>query len=191
MFTTKKEILSDSVNRYKIYQNNRQLTYNQVLELLKNNADFRLFYNDLLVQSPFEAFFWENPPITKSTIQQPYEFVLVNSNRLSRVEADNRTFSKFFSQHKNTVVSFENLGKDALLVVPKPMDKLKYPHIAHFVRNAPKTQLQEFWQQVGEQVENRISNKKLWISTSGLGVYWLHIRLDDRPKYYTFQSYKS
>ena len=102
MFTTKKEILSDSVNRYKIYQNNRQLTYNQVLELLKNNADFRLFYNDLLVQSPFEAFFWENPPITKSTIQQSYEFVLVNSNRLSRVEADNRTFSKFFSQYKNS-----------------------------------------------------------------------------------------
>ena len=35
MFTAKKEILSDRVNRYKIYQNDIQLTYNQVIDLLK------------------------------------------------------------------------------------------------------------------------------------------------------------
>lgn len=190
MFTTKKEILSDSVNRYKIYQDDQQLTYSQVIQLLKNDINFRLFYNNLLAESPFKAFFWENPPIIKSTIHQLYEFVLVNSNSLSRVEADKRTFFNYFSESENKVVSFENLGKDALLVVPKPMDKLKYPHIAHFVRNAPEVQIQEFWQQVGQQVENRISNKKMWVSTSGLGVYWLHVRLDARPKYYTYRPYK-
>lgn len=30
----------------------------------------------------------------------------------------------------------------------------------------------------------------LWCSTSGLGVYWLHIRLDQYPKYYTYRPYK-
>ncbi|MDF9799652.1 hypothetical protein OKW21_004915 [Catalinimonas alkaloidigena] len=28
------------------------------------------------------------------------------------------------------------------------------------------------------------------MSTSGLGVYWLHIRLDSRPKYYQFDPYR-
>lgn len=190
MFTSKKETLSDSINLYKIYQDEVQLTYAQTIELLQHNTAFRLFYNDLLAESPFEAFFWENPPITKSTIHQLYEFVLVNSERLSRVEADKLTFAKFFKQDDKTVVSFENLGKDALLVVPKPISNSKYPHIATFVRTASAEQIQEVWQQVGQQVEKRISNQKLWVSTSGLGVYWLHIRLDDRPKYYTYRPYK-
>jgi hypothetical protein len=31
----------------------------------------------------------------------------------------------------------------------------------------------------------------MWVSTSGLGVYWLYIRLDSFPKYYNFQPYKT
>lgn len=30
----------------------------------------------------------------------------------------------------------------------------------------------------------------IWLSTSGLGVYWLHMRLDRRPKYYTYEPFK-
>jgi hypothetical protein len=30
----------------------------------------------------------------------------------------------------------------------------------------------------------------LWVSTSGLAVPWLHLRLDARPKYYGFEPYK-
>lgn len=30
----------------------------------------------------------------------------------------------------------------------------------------------------------------VWFSTSGMGVPWLHFRLDHRPKYYTFTPYK-
>ena len=30
---------------------------------------------------------------------------------------------------------------------------------------------------------------KVWLSTSGLGVYWLHVRLDSRPKYYQFKEF--
>jgi hypothetical protein len=31
----------------------------------------------------------------------------------------------------------------------------------------------------------------MWLSTSGLGVAWLHIRLDSTPKYYQHQPYTS
>jgi hypothetical protein len=39
-------------------------------------------------------------------------------------------------------------------------------------------------------MEKRLSASPVWLSTSGLGVYWLHVRLDTHPKYYQYQPYK-
>jgi len=36
----------------------------------------------------------------------------------------------------------------------------------------------------------RLSDRPLWVSTSGLGVAWLHVRLDARPKYYQYTPYR-
>ena len=50
-----------------------------------------------------------------------------------------------------------------------------------------------FWQEVGKQMEIRLRQdpgRSVWLSTSGLGVYWLHMRLDSYPKYYTHDEYK-
>lgn len=190
MFKVKKTELTPTTHQYKIYKNDEQLTYSQVLQLWKTDFDFCLFYNNILTGSDFDAYFWENPPINKSIIHEPYEFVLVNSTTLSRIQPTPKAFSSYFNLNKNGVVHFENLGKDALLVVPSAMAKdTAYPHLAAFVRKAPIKQQQCFWQQVGEQITHRISNHNLWVSTSGLGVYWLHVRLDDRPKYYQYKKY--
>ena len=55
-------------------------------------------------------------------------------------------FLKYFHQTKNSVVHFENLGKDILLFVSSSLsENSDFPHIASFVRNAPKEQLQAFW----------------------------------------------
>ena len=35
----------------------------------------------------------------------------------------------------------------------------------------------------------RLGGKPVWLSTAGLGVGWLHVRLDDRPKYYRHAPY--
>jgi hypothetical protein len=37
----------------------------------------------------------------------------------------------------------------------------------------------------------RMSAKPVWLSTAGAGVSWLHVRLDDQPKYYGFALYRS
>lgn len=192
MFNTTITTLSPTVKQYKIYQKDKQLTYAQVLDLWKTSADFRTFYNNLLAESSFEAYFWENPSITTSTVSQLYEFVLVNSSALIGIKPSQQAFSTFFNKPQNGVVTFENLGKNALLVVPSPIvDDSAYPHISAFVRNAPIAQYQIFWQQVGHSIQQRLSTKKLWISTSGLGVYWLHVRLDNRPKYYQYRPYRN
>jgi len=43
---------------------------------------------------------------------------------------------------------------------------------------------------VAEAMTRRIGVKPVWLSTAGAGVSWLHVRLDDRPKYYGFGPYR-
>lgn len=192
MFLFQKNELLQDVHQYKVYKNGVQLTFKQVIEYWQNNSDFRQFYHTILAANDFDAYFWENPPINKQTLHQPYEFVLVNSRALSHIQASKQAFSRYFEDNKNEVVCFENLGKDALLIVPTPLDeKSAFSQISVFVRTAKNEQLQMFWQTVGQEIEKRVSNKNLWVSTSGLGVYWLHVRLDDSPKYYQYQPYKN
>ena len=35
------------------------------------------------------------------------------------------------------------------------------------------------------------SQRPLWLSTNGLGVAWLHARIDARPKYYSHRPYRA
>ena len=39
-------------------------------------------------------------------------------------------------------------------------------------------------------MEKRISDRAVWLSTAGAGVPALHMRLDDRPKYYHYDPYR-
>ena len=65
-------------------------------------------------------------------------------------------------------------------------------HIASFVRGASRDQVHALFEEVGVAVEERLQEvSPLWVSTSGMGVFWVHVRLDTRPKYYTYVPYKS
>ena len=54
-------------------------------------------------------------------------------------------------------------------------------HMAAFVRKASRTQVQELWHETGRAMLETLSDQNLWLSTSGVGVAWLHIRLDSYP----------
>jgi hypothetical protein len=90
---------------------------------------------------------------------------------------------------------FRTLNSEAVglsTVVPCPIaEPSAYGHLAAFVRLAPNEQQHALWQLVGETMTRRIGTKPVWLSTAGAGVSWLHIRLDNRPKYYGFGPYKS
>jgi hypothetical protein len=187
----------DSLNggrvcRYELRSGETRLGYADVLELWQSDEQFREFFLCLLRESCYAAFRWETPPITSSTRDRLFEFVLVESPGLARA-AQREAFAEHFPTAAATdVVCFDNLGGDAGLVVPCPQaEDSAYVHLASFVRNAPHAQQHALWQTVGRSVQERLSDRPLWLSTAGGGVAWLHVRLDSRPKYYSYAPFRA
>ncbi len=170
--------------------NGRTATFAEVLGAWQADPSFRAQFNAALADAPFAAFRWETPAVTAATLGQPFECVLLDSPRLA-TRPDQQSFAKHFRRAPGQVVSFTNLGGDALLVVPCPVaEPSAYAHLAAFVRLAPGAQQQVLWQTVGEVMARRVGSKPVWLSTAGAGVSWLHVRLDDRPKYYGYEPYR-
>lgn len=173
----------------RIHDGEAPLAWRDAIEPLTESGELRAFLRDLLVSSRFDAFFWETPPITVDTLEQPFEMALVDAPRLAGTAADPEAFAERFTPDRDVAV-FPNLGRDALLVVPCPRGPSDaYAHLASFVRSAPARQIDALFREVGGAVAARVSEAPMWLSTAGLGVAWLHVRLDDRPKYYRHAPY--
>ncbi len=178
------------VTKIKISANGIVLKFPQVFSLWEKSEAFQIFYNNTLASSKYPGFFWEIKPMNQHWENETFEFVLINSAALPKIFANPQPFQEHF-QTTDSIITFPNLGGDAQLIVPTPIsDQTNYPHFAQFVRNAPDLQKNKLWEIVSLEYQKRLNEKPQWLSTSGLGVYWLHLRIDSRPKYYHFQEYK-
>lgn len=157
----------------------------------QHDEGFRSFFIEMLAGAPFAAYRWETPPVTAATAGREFEFVLLDAPGLDRAP-DPQAFADAFrsSRGDETVVTFPNLGNDAVLVVPRPAGPASaYGHLATFVRRAPDAQRHELFRIAGAAMAERLGSRPVWLSTAGMGVPWLHVRLDSRPKYYGFRPY--
>lgn len=186
------EMLADGTRRVALAVGGRRLTVGEVIHGWRDDSAFRDFFNDLLAVAPAPAWFWEMPPLTRSGLEAAFECVQVPSPALAGVRADPAPFAEQFADCDGAdALGFANLGGDAWLVAPCPRgDGRACAHLADFVRGAPRVQRDALWRLLGESVAQRLGGVPLWISTSGLGVYWVHLRLDSRPKYYTHAPYR-
>lgn len=165
--------------------------WGDVISYWQGDEAFRSFFNALLARAPFDAFRWETPPVTRDTRDQAFEFVLLDAPELKRA-ADPSDFAGHFRHAEpGAVLEFTNLGGDALMVVPTPAEPISAcAHLAAFARGAPEAQQHALWRQVGAALERRVGERPVWLSTAGAGVPWLHVRLDDRPKYYSYAPWR-
>jgi hypothetical protein len=188
-FTASREAINDRADRYLLFSNGSTVTYRQALSWWQDKPGFTGCFTATLMDSPFQTLRWETPPITSDTVDQPFEYVLLDSPWLDSAP-DTRTCSVHFIGAD--VVTFPNLGADAMLVVPTPLNEdSAYTHLSAFLRSAPTTQINHLWRTLGIETQARLCDEPLWISTAGGGVAWLHIRLDSYPKYYGHTPYKS
>lgn len=193
MYSFHRSILTDKkVYQYRLLEDDIELAVDDVIRLWRRSAEFRSFFNQLLADSGFLGFFFETPPVTMSTLDRVFEFVLIRSNALEKLIADPGPFSEYFHA-QDTVVHFRSLGKEVVLVAPCPMEEdwKAYAHLGCFVRHAPAIQVQAFWERVGQEYHQFLSDEPTWLSTSGLGVYWLHMRIAPVPRYYQHKAYRN
>src|SRR5262245_1321111 len=175
---------------YSIERDARPAPVSEVLDSWRVDAGFRALFNARLADVPYSAFRWETPPVTSATLSRPFEFVVLDSPGLAQ-SPDAGAFAEHFAAGEDGIATFSNLGGDAVLVVPCPLaEPSAYGQIAAFVRLAPEPQRDALWRRVGEAMTRRIGTKPVWLSTAGAGVSWLHVRLDDRPKYYGHGPYR-
>jgi len=180
------------VQKMSIFADKHPLCFRDVLTLLQEDEAFRSFFSKIFIDIPFQGYRWETPALVGDTLKHPFECVFIDTPSLQR-EQSKSAFSEHFSQVVlEDVVSFHNLRKDAFLVVPTPRSEFcDYAHLASFVRTAPEVQKSALWAAAAKATLERVGDVPLWLSTAGMGVPWLHIRLDSRPKYYAYGPYKS
>ena len=179
------------VIKFAIDAGSSPIPYADVLLRWQADEEFRQFFIDLLSESPFSAFRLETPPLTITTANRPFEFVLLDSPYLAG-DPDPSAFAEHFARAASGgVIEFPNLGNDAIMVVPCPEDSPSdYAHLAAFLRHSPVNQQHSLLQLVAAVMQRRLNSKPIWLSSAGGGVAWLHLRLDDRPKYYGFEPYR-
>ncbi|HEX8912981.1 MAG TPA: hypothetical protein VF796_11525 [Humisphaera sp.] len=194
MWTAEEQSLPDRPGRrYAIRADGRPLAFADALRLLGGDPAFRTYLSALLAAAPYRAFKWETPAVTVATLARPFEFVVLEAPGLPSA-GDPSDFAEHFAALKAPagVATFTNLGGDATLVSPAPAaDRSAYGHLAAFVRGAPDAQKHALWQAVAAAMTRRVGVRPVWLSTAGMGVPWLHVRLDDRPKYYGHAAYRN
>jgi hypothetical protein len=190
-FDASREILNTGIHRYAMTGDGNPVSFADALQAWQDDDAFRSRFCELLAESPFAAYRWETPPVTGATLDRAFEFVLVDTPWLAG-GANHAAFAEHFpAADRDGICVFENLGQDAVLVVPAPVDAATaYGHLAEFMRTAGAAQCQALWRIVGSTMRQRLSAKPLWLSTAGGGVAWLHVRLDRRPKYYSYGPYR-
>ena len=182
---------NENTVRFRLKNGEQNLSFEDVFELWASNPKFVEFYKYELIKLNYEAFYWEHPAIKKEFLKKKYECILQRSRPLENLPINESAFKDYIHLNEQAA-DFMNLGKNARLVVPtKKTDKEIYNHMSKFIRLAEQEQIIEVFKRVGNSILEEIESKKLiWLNTAGLGVIWLHIRMDTRPKYYKTARYK-
>lgn len=98
-----------------------------------------------------------------------------------------------------TVTSFMNLAGDTLLIVPIPTCNPRIDqhsgHLMDFLKHGQRNQVHHLIQEMSARVlsraaETRHAGERMYLSTHGYGVPWLHIRICTHPKYFVTREYE-
>ena len=186
------EVESRDENRqqyWRWYSDDLPLQFDEFLSGIESEESLRKIFLQQLRQTPYRALRWETPPLTRSNLRQAFECVIHEASELD-VQAERADFESHFSAQP--VVSFDNLGSDARLVVPCPLDSsTNYSHLAAFVRSARPEQQHQLLIRLAVELRSALGEQPLWLNTAGGGVDRLHIRIDQWPKYYRYQPFRN
>lgn len=200
--------LKDSGN-FEIYSfyrlvDNSRLTFGEVTNLLASELEGEHFRNRLLGLfndlHRYSSIFWECRPVYSQ--DDPFEFSICTADitplRIAR--QNSKPFQKELEdgfRRGELAVSFPNLSGETTLVVPVGINESVcdgYAHLLLFMKSKciSLEQKHKFWIKVGQELKLyfAMNHFPIYLSTSGLRVSWLHVRIEDFPKHYRYSGYK-
>lgn len=176
---------------------NNFIKWIDIFDNFTNKIFISSFINILSKTNQFDEYYLEFSPTTSNQINSDiFEFVLIKTSGFT-LKADIFPFGvEKINKNSNQIIWFPNPSNSAVLVVPCfnhlfPIDD--YIHIGTFMRSSNINQKFNLVITMFKIYFNELlsePNKKLWLSTHGKGVGWLHIRIDQIPKYITYKPYK-
>jgi hypothetical protein len=132
---------------------------------------------------------WKCAPTCAERAHESVRFRSTESRAVARIEPSPRAFRAHFGP--GPVACFDSLGRDARLIAPRPPGD--FGHLWSFLESAPGAQIDALFDAVSAELSAWFehTDRPVWLNTHGLGVPWLHVRLDSRPKYYGPGPYRS
>ena len=120
--------------------------------------------------------------------------MVTKNEKLDNINQNYAEFQKYIDENLGSyVASFSSLHKNATLIIPIPQNEVSnYKNLKEFTNNSSSEQWEALWQKVGEKMEESLLNANgasRWLSTSGLNVHYLHVRINNSPKHYCYEEY--
>jgi hypothetical protein len=165
----------------------KDLGTHDFFKLLSEVPQFAEGLREVFKAIPFKAYYLEFKPLRLEGKATSVEWVIINAPGLYEQKPDSSAFDSYI--HANEVVSFTNLAKDSILVIP-PKTGVDFANMARFIEQGSQEQFTALWSRVYQKIKAWGGEDALWISTHGHGVPWLHVRLDLKPKYYQHVPFK-
>ena len=134
-----------------------------------------------------KRFFFETTVCDKDMVNEYIEKFIENDD-LQKISQNYSAFTDYINNSTDEyVTSFYNLSGESLLIIPIPKENKDFTTIKDFCDNASEMHKITFWKKVAYEIENILkTTNKIYVSTHGLGEYYFHLRLDKKPKHYSY-----
>ena len=179
------------------------ITFQDFLDKLKTDKLFRdQFKYEIVVankKAGYHAVHLEMPPLNSQNLDQPLNFILVETDRYNaKIRGDNRVqaeFDRFEDELTDEILCGDDtvhacafFHRGSMVVAPKGVqgrrDGRKYTNLVAFLKNGDEQEVDAWLKLVGESFQNRLTTRgqeNVWgIITRG--PRWLNFRLDDEPE---------
>ena len=176
------------------------LTWKAFIEVLKS-GDMKVIeeFDSLFNSLDWDGVLFECKPFKwNKSVSEQVEFRIIKDESFRNRHQDADKYAQYFNESCQPgvegAVSFKS-PSGTTLVAPCPASEsgtTVFTHLKVFLRTASPNQKILILQKLGSELEKfgkSAPNRKVWLSTHGHGVFWLHLRVSFLPLYYSTDEY--
>ncbi|CAM9117326.1 unnamed protein product [Ectocarpus sp. 4 AP-2014] len=130
--------------------------------------------------------YWECSPAYDGG-DSPFRFKTKSAARElpASTQASRTPFAEHIRRARGVPVSFTSSSTPSTVLVIPPDTGKNFAHIGNFYKHSTILERKAFWRRVAIELKKKLKKgDKVYVSTPGSGVHWMHVRLSLTPRYY-------